>query len=43
MERRQTYNMPGARDFLDFLTRDVIPYVESNYRADPRKRVLSGL
>jgi predicted alpha/beta superfamily hydrolase len=44
MGRRQTdYNMPGARDFLDYLTRDLIPYIDSNYRADPRKRVLSGL
>lgn len=44
MGRRQTdYNMPGAVSFLAFLTGDLIPYVEANYRADPRKRVLSGL
>jgi hypothetical protein len=44
MGRRQTdFNMPGARDFLAFLTADLIPYVEANYRTDARKRVLTGL
>jgi len=44
MSRRQTdFNMPGAIDFLDFLKRDLIAYVEANYRADPRRRVLTGL
>jgi predicted alpha/beta superfamily hydrolase len=41
-QRQRDFNMPGAIDYLAFLTRDVIPYVEANYRADPRKRVLSG-
>jgi len=42
--RRQTdFNIPGAVDYLAFLTKDLIPYVELNYRADPRRRVLSGL
>jgi len=44
MNRRQTdFNMPGAYDYLAFLTKDLIPYIEANYRADPRRRVLSGL
>ena len=44
MGRRQTdFNIPGAYDFLDFLTKDLISYIEANYRADPRRRVLSGL
>jgi len=43
MGRRQTdFNVPGAWDFLPFLTKDLIPYIETNYRADPRRRVLSG-
>jgi hypothetical protein len=44
MNRRQTdFNIPGAVDYLAFLTKDLIPYIEANYRADPRRRVLSGL
>ena len=44
MTRRQTdFNIPGAYDYLAFLTKDLIPYIEANYRADPRRRVLSGL
>jgi predicted alpha/beta superfamily hydrolase len=44
MTRRQTdFNMPGAIAYLAFLKSDLIPYVEANYRADPRKRVLTGL
>jgi len=44
MNRRQTdFNMPGATDYLAFLKDDLIAYVETNYRADPRRRVLSGL
>jgi len=43
MGRRNTdFNTPGAFDFLPFLTKDLIPYIETNYRADPRRRVLSG-
>ena len=41
-QRQRDFNVPGAYDFLPFLTHDVIPYVEANYRADPRRRVLSG-
>jgi predicted alpha/beta superfamily hydrolase len=44
MGMRQTdFNVPGAYAFLKFLTRDLIPYVEMHYRADPRKRAISGL
>jgi len=44
MNRRQTdFNMPGASLFLDYLKHELIPYVEANYRADSRRRVLSGL
>src|SRR5262249_47459518 len=40
--RQRDFNMPGAIDYLTFLTRELIPYIEANYRADPKKRVLSG-
>jgi Putative esterase/Repeat of unknown function (DUF5648) len=43
MGRRQIdFNVPGAWDYLPFLVNDLIPYVENHYRADPRRRVLSG-
>jgi len=43
-ERRQTdYNMPGAIAYHDFLTSELIPYVESRFRADASKRMVSGL
>ncbi|WP_157755071.1 alpha/beta hydrolase [Variovorax boronicumulans] len=42
--RRNTdYLMPGAKPYHDFLTDQLVPYVESNYRANPAKRMLSGL
>lgn len=37
--------LPGSGDaakFLAFLKKDVIPFVEKNYHADPSKRVLMG-
>lgn len=38
-------NVPGSGDagkFLAFLKKDVIPFVEKNYQADPSKRILMG-
>lgn len=43
-ERRQTdYNFPGAYAYHDFLTLELIPFVEARFRTDPKKRMLSGL
>jgi enterochelin esterase-like enzyme len=43
-ERRQTdYNFPGAYAYHDFIALELIPYVESRFRSDPNKRMLSGL
>jgi enterochelin esterase-like enzyme len=43
-ERRQTdYNFPGATAYHDFIALELIPYVESRFRSDPAKRMLSGL
>ena len=36
------FTMPGAAAYFRFLTRELIPYVESHYRASPVNRVLSG-
>jgi predicted alpha/beta superfamily hydrolase len=42
--RRQTdYNFPGAYAYHDFVALELIPYVESRFRADPHRRALSGL
>lgn len=41
--RQQDYNLPGAIPYHDFLTLELIPFVEARYRADPKKRMLSGL
>jgi hypothetical protein len=38
-------NLPGSGDaakFLAFLKKDLIPFVEKNYQADPSKRILMG-
>jgi hypothetical protein len=43
-ERRNTdFLLPTAKNYLAFITRDLVPQVEIKYRADPRKRALSGL
>lgn len=42
--RRQTdYNFPGAYAYHDFLTQELIPLIESQFRCDPRRRMLTGL
>ena len=37
------YKSGGARQYLDFLRDEVLPFVEAAYRADPNRRVLSGV
>lgn len=42
--RRGTdYDLPGAQQYHDFLVKELVPLVESRYRADPAARMLSGL
>ncbi|MEP6721912.1 MAG: alpha/beta hydrolase-fold protein [Variovorax sp.] len=41
--RQEDYNFPGATAYHDFLTKDLIPFIESKYRTDPKKRMLTGL
>jgi len=36
------YKHGGARDYFEFIRTEVIGYVETNFRADPARRVLSG-
>ena len=42
--RRSTdYVLPGANAYHEFITQELIPFVESRFRADPKRRILSGL
>ncbi len=42
--RRNTdFLLPGAQQYLNFITADLAPSIELQYRADPKKRALSGL
>ncbi len=41
--RNTDYLPPGSTAYHDFLVRELVPYVESNYRANPARRMLSGL
>lgn len=36
------YATGGASDYLEFIEKEVIPFVEKNYRANPERRILSG-
>lgn len=41
--RRSTdYTFPGAVPYHDFLTKELVPFIESKYRADSTKRILTG-
>ena len=43
-ERRdKDYNLPGAIAYHEFITQQLIPFVESHFRADPKRRILSGI
>jgi enterochelin esterase-like enzyme len=41
--REQDYTLPGARPYHDFLTLELVPFIETRYRADVKKRLLTGL
>jgi enterochelin esterase-like enzyme len=41
--REQDYLLPGARAYHDFLTQELVPFIEARYRADAHKRMLTGL
>jgi predicted alpha/beta superfamily hydrolase len=42
--RRTTdFVLPGAIAYHDFITQELVPLIESRFRADPNRRVLSGL
>jgi len=42
--RRSTdYTIPGALPYHEFLKSELVPFIESKYRSDPSKRILTGL
>jgi predicted alpha/beta superfamily hydrolase len=41
--RNKDYLLPGARAYHEFLTQELIPFVESHLRTDPKRRILSGV
>ena len=41
--RGTDFLMPGAAKYLDFLVKELAPAIERQYRADPKRRALSGL
>ena len=42
--RRSTdYAFPGALPYHEFLKSELVPFIESKYRSDPAKRILTGL
>lgn len=41
--RNVDFLLPGAETYLNFITKDLAPSIERQYRADPKKRALSGL
>ncbi len=42
-ERRAIdYSLPGARDYYNFLTLELIPFIEAQYRINPNNRTITG-
>ncbi|WP_399681099.1 alpha/beta hydrolase [Xenophilus sp.] len=37
------YAFPGGRQYHDFLAKQLVPTIESRYRADPARRMITGL
>ena len=41
--RNIDFLLPGAEQYLAFITRELVPRIQSQYRVDPTRRALSGL
>jgi predicted alpha/beta superfamily hydrolase len=41
--RKKDFLLPGAKAYHEFITQELIPFIDSHFRADPKRRVLSGL
>jgi hypothetical protein len=41
--RSKDFVLPGAGPYHEFITQELVPYIESRIRADPKRRILCGL
>lgn len=41
--RSKDYVLPGARAYHEFIIQELIPFVDSHFRTDPNRRILSGI
>lgn len=41
--RGSDFVLPGARQYHAFITQELVPFAEARFRADPARRMLSGL
>jgi len=41
--RNKDFLLPGAKAYHEFITQELIPFIESHFRADPKRRILSGI
>jgi predicted alpha/beta superfamily hydrolase len=41
--RKKDFLLPGAKAYHEFITQELIPFIDSHFRADPKRRILSGL
>lgn len=41
--RNKDFLLPGAKAYHEFITQELIPFVESRFRTDPKRRILSGI
>ena len=42
LRRQEDYVMPGARDYYNFLTLELLPFIDSQYRTEKSNRTLVG-
>ncbi len=43
VRRDKDFLLPGAKAYHEFITQELIPFIESHFRTDPRRRILSGI
>jgi predicted alpha/beta superfamily hydrolase len=41
--RKKDFLLPGAKAYHEFITQELIPFIDTHFRADPKQRILSGL
>jgi predicted alpha/beta superfamily hydrolase len=41
--RNKDFLLPGAKAYHEFITQELIPFIDSHFRTDPKRRILSGI